>query len=61
MWLSWWRIHLQRERPEFHHWVAKIPGEENDNPPQYPCLGNHMDRGVWWATGHKAAKESDTS
>ena len=28
------------------------PGEENDNPLQYSCLGNPMDRGAWWATVH---------
>ena len=28
-------------------WVGKIPGEGNDNPLQYPCLGNAMDRGAW--------------
>ena len=28
------------------------PGEGNGNPLQYPCLGNPMDRGVWWATFH---------
>ena len=25
------------------------PGVENGNPPQYSCLGNHMDRGAWQA------------
>ena len=25
-------------------------GEGNGNPHQYSCLGNLMDRGVWWAT-----------
>ena len=25
----------------------RSPGEENDNPPQYSCLGNPMDRGAW--------------
>ena len=24
-WLRWWRIHLQRGRPEFNPWVGKIP------------------------------------
>ena len=26
--------------------------EGNDSPLQYPCLGNSMDRGAWWATIH---------
>ena len=28
---------------------GRSPGEGNDNPLQYPCLGNPMDRGAWWA------------
>ena len=31
-------------------------GEENDNPLQYSCLGNSVDRGAWWATVHGVAK-----
>ena len=27
--------------------LGKSPGEENGNPLQYSCLGNHMDRGTW--------------
>ena len=27
------------------------PGEGNGNPFQYSCLGNPLDRGVWWAPG----------
>ena len=26
------------------------PGGGNDNPLQYSCLENPMDRGAWWAT-----------
>ena len=26
------------------------PGEGNGNRFQYSCLGNPMDRGIWWAT-----------
>jgi len=29
---------------------GRPPGEGNGNPIQYACLGNPMDRGVWWAT-----------
>ena len=25
------------------------PGGRHGNPLQYSCLGNPMDRGVWWA------------
>ena len=28
----------------------RFPGEGNDNPLQYSCLENPMDRGIWWAT-----------
>ena len=36
-------------------------GEGNGNLLQYSCLENFMDRGAWWATGHGAAKELDTT
>ena len=29
-----------------HTWVGKSPGEEHDNPLQYSCLENPMDRGA---------------
>ena len=28
----------------------RFPGEGNDNPLQYSCLRNPMNRGAWWAT-----------
>ena len=31
-------------------------GDGNDNPLQYSCLGNPMDRGAWQATVHGVAK-----
>ena len=31
--------------------------EGNGNPFQYSCLENPMDRGAWWATVHRVAKE----
>ena len=30
--------------------LGRFPREGNGNPLQYPCLGNPMDRGAWWAT-----------
>ena len=27
--------------------LERTPGEGNDNPLQYSCLGNSMDRGAW--------------
>ena len=38
---------------------GRSPGRGNDNPLQYPCLGNFMDRGAWWATVHEVAEELD--
>ena len=46
---------------------GRSPGEGNDNPLQYSCLGNPMDRGAWWATvrgvtkrvGHDSATENN--
>ena len=35
------------------------PGEGNGNPLQYSCLGNPMDRGIWWAIVHGIAKDLD--
>ena len=35
---------------------GRSPGERNGKPVQYSCLGNPMDRGVWWATVHGVAK-----
>ena len=39
--------------------LERCPGEGNGNPLKYSCLGNLMDRGDWWATVHRVAKESD--
>ena len=35
-------------------------GEGNDNPPQYSCLGNPVNRVVWWATVHGTTKSDVT-
>ena len=34
----------------------RSPGEGHDNPLQYSCLENPMDRGAWWATVLRVAK-----
>ena len=36
--------------------LGRSPGEGNDNPLQYSCLENPMDRGTWWAAIHGVAK-----
>ena len=35
---------------------GRSPGEGNDNPPQYSCLENSMNRGAWWDTVHGLTK-----
>ena len=35
---------------------GRSPGEGNDNPLQYACLENPMDRGAWWVTVHGVRK-----
>ena len=34
----------------------RSPGKGNDNPLQYSCLGNPMDRGAWQATVHEVTR-----
>ena len=42
--------------------VGSVPGYErslgggHDNPFQYACLENSMDRGAWWTTVHSVVK-----
>ena len=35
---------------------GRSPGEGNGNPLKYSCLESSMDRGAWWATVHRVAK-----
>ena len=43
---------------DFNLWecVGNLLGEGNDNPLQYSCLENPMDRGAWWAVVHGVAQ-----
>ena len=43
--------------------VQDVPqyGEGNDNPLQYSCLEDPMDRGAWQSTSPEGHKESDTT
>ena len=41
--------------------LGRSPEEGNGNQLQYSCLGNPIDRGAWWVTVHRGAKESDTA
>ena len=35
---------------------GRSSGEGNEDPLQYSCLENSMDRGAWWATVHGVTK-----
>ena len=35
---------------------GRAPGGGHDNPLQYSCLENSIDKGAWWATVHGVAK-----
>ena len=39
--------------------LGRSPGEGNDNPLQFSCLENPMDRRVWHATVHGVTKSHD--
>ena len=41
--------------------LGRSPGEGNDNPLQYSCLENSMDRGAWGGYRPWGHKESDTT
>ena len=58
------KILLQYKRHRRHGLtpgLERSPGGGHDNPLQYSCLENPMDRGTWWATVHVVSKESDTA
>ena len=40
--------------------LGRSPGEGHDNPFQYSCLENLMDRGAQWDIVHWGHEESDT-
>ena len=40
--------------------LGRSPGEGSDNPLQYSCLGNPMDRGAWKAVVHGGTKSLQT-
>jgi len=37
--------------------LGRSPGGGNNNPLQYSCLGNSMDRGTWRPVIHRVTKE----
>ena len=58
-WLSGKESTCREGNPGLSHGLGRSSGEENDNPLQYSCLGNPMDRAAWWATVHEVS-ESQT-
>ena len=42
--------------PSLIPWSGRSPGEGLDNPLQYSCLENPVDRGAWECTVHRVAK-----
>ena len=38
--------------------LGRYPGVGNDNPLQYSCLENFMDRGAWWIPGSQRVGHS---
>ena len=36
--------------------LGRSSGVGNDNPLQYSCLGDPIDRGAWWAVFYRIAK-----
>ena len=50
---------LCQPRAPGHLVLLSGSGEGKGNPLQYSCLENPLDRGAWWATVHRVAKESD--
>ena len=46
-----------RDTAQYLGWEGRHGGR-HDDPLQYSCLENPLDRGDWWATVHKAT-ESD--
>jgi len=41
--------------------LGRSPGGGNNNPLQYSCLGNPMDRRAWWTIAHGVTEELGTT
>ena len=41
--------------------VGRPSGEGNDDPVQYVCLEDPMDKRAWWPAVHGVGKKSDMS
>ena len=56
MWLSGKESSCQCGRCGFDPWVGKISWRRKWQTTPYSYLGNHMDRGDWWAIVHEFTK-----
>ena len=64
MWLPWWlsgkesacNIGASGDDMGLISGWGKYPGGGHNNPLQYSCLENPMDRGAWWAVVHSISK-----
>ena len=43
-------------RHKFNPWLGRSPGGGNDDPLQYSCLENPMDKRAWWAIVYGVAR-----
>ena len=59
MWLSGKESANNAGDPDSVPGLGRSLGEGYGNPLQYSCLENPTDRGVWRATDHGVAEESD--
>ena len=55
-WYSGKEYACQCRRRRFSPWVSKIPWRRKWQPTPVSCLGNPMDRGVWWSAVHGITK-----
>ena len=51
----------RHKRRGFDLWAGRSLGGEHDNPLQYSCLENRMDRGTWWAKVHRVEKSCEVT
>ena len=49
----------RQKRLGFNSWVGEIPGGRSDNPLQYSCLGNLIDKRSLAGYGRWGCKELD--
>ena len=47
---------VKKPRANAFNGLGGSSGEGKDNPLQYSCLENLIDRGAWWATVHGVTK-----